>query len=123
MKSKKHQVGSVEVEVPPCFTSCQCQCGSAEDPSSDPHHEEEHEQQHEHRLKVLFEVLDVNGDGGICIDDLTVGLKKLGVRRTQHEVMVGERLPGVDDDISLVSSGVACKPSVMFFCFFFFFFF
>lgn len=87
-----HQLGSVEVEVPPWFTSCQCQCGSAEDPSSDTHHEE-----HEHRLKVLFEVLDVNGDGGICIDDLTVGLKKLGVRRTQHEVMVGERLTAVDE--------------------------
>uniref|UniRef100_A0A3Q3VRJ4 EF-hand domain-containing protein n=1 Tax=Mola mola TaxID=94237 RepID=A0A3Q3VRJ4_MOLML len=33
----------------------------------------------DHRLKVLFQVLDVNGDGGICVDDLTIGLKKLGV--------------------------------------------
>lgn len=42
----------------------------------------------EHRLKVLFQVLDVNGDGGICINDLTIGLKKLGVHRTEHELMV-----------------------------------
>uniref|UniRef100_A0A4W6DT39 Solute carrier family 25 member 25 n=1 Tax=Lates calcarifer TaxID=8187 RepID=A0A4W6DT39_LATCA len=41
----------------------------------------------EHRLKVLFQVLDVNGDGGICVNDLTVGLKKLGVYRTEHELM------------------------------------
>uniref|UniRef100_A0A3Q3W8M3 EF-hand domain-containing protein n=1 Tax=Mola mola TaxID=94237 RepID=A0A3Q3W8M3_MOLML len=41
----------------------------------------------DHRLKVLFQVLDVNGDGGICVDDLTIGLKKLGVHRTEHELM------------------------------------
>uniref|UniRef100_A0A3Q3MYF8 EF-hand domain-containing protein n=1 Tax=Labrus bergylta TaxID=56723 RepID=A0A3Q3MYF8_9LABR len=35
----------------------------------------------EHRLKVLFQVLDVNGDGGICVNDLTIGLKKLGVHQ------------------------------------------
>ncbi|XP_029024484.1 calcium-binding mitochondrial carrier protein SCaMC-2-B [Betta splendens] len=39
------------------------------------------------RLKVLFQVLDVNGDGGICVSDLTIGLKKLGVHRTEHELM------------------------------------
>lgn len=44
----------------------------------------------EHRLKVLFQVLDVNGDGGICVNDLTIGLKKLGVHRTEHELMVSE---------------------------------
>lgn len=42
----------------------------------------------EHRLKVLFQVLDVNGDGGICVNDLTIGLKKLGVHRTENELMV-----------------------------------
>lgn len=42
----------------------------------------------EHRLKVLFQILDVNGDGGICVNDLTIGLKKLGVHRTEHELMV-----------------------------------
>lgn len=41
----------------------------------------------EHRLKVLFQDLDVNGDGGICVNDLTIGLKKLGVHRTEHELM------------------------------------
>ncbi|XP_072310216.1 calcium-binding mitochondrial carrier protein SCaMC-2-B isoform X2 [Eucyclogobius newberryi] len=41
----------------------------------------------EHRFKVLFQVLDVNGDGGICINDLTIGLKKLGFHRTEHELM------------------------------------
>lgn len=46
----------------------------------------------EHRLKVLFQVLDVNGDGGICVNDLTIGLKKLGVHRTEHELMVGEHI-------------------------------
>lgn len=45
----------------------------------------------EHRLKVLFQVLDVNGDGGICVNDLTIGLKKLGVHRTEPELMVGEQ--------------------------------
>ncbi|XP_041098633.1 calcium-binding mitochondrial carrier protein SCaMC-2 isoform X1 [Polyodon spathula] len=40
----------------------------------------------EHRLKVLFQVLDVNRDGGICVNDLTVGLKKLGVHRTENEL-------------------------------------
>ncbi|KAK5852436.1 hypothetical protein PBY51_023905 [Eleginops maclovinus] len=40
----------------------------------------------EHRLKVLFQVLDVNRDGGICLNDLTIGLKKLGVHRTEHEL-------------------------------------
>ncbi|KAM8828018.1 calcium-binding mitochondrial carrier protein SCaMC-2-B isoform 1-T1 [Spinachia spinachia] len=41
----------------------------------------------EHRLKVLFQVLDVNRDGGICVNDMAIGLKKLGVHRTQHELM------------------------------------
>lgn len=53
----------------------------------------------EHRLKVLFQVLDVNGDGGICVNDLTIGLKKLGVHRTEHELMVG------DIDIFLLAIG------------------
>lgn len=47
----------------------------------------------EHRLKVLFQVLDVNGDGGICINDLTIGLKKLGVHRTEHELLVSRDAP------------------------------
>ncbi|KAJ4926065.1 hypothetical protein JOQ06_008249 [Pogonophryne albipinna] len=50
----------------------------------------------EHRLKVLFQVLDVNGDGGICVNDLTIGLKKLGVHRTEHEL----RSSCIDREIS-----------------------
>ncbi|TSK14478.1 Calcium-binding mitochondrial carrier protein SCaMC-2 [Bagarius yarrelli] len=42
----------------------------------------------EHRLKVLFQILDVNRDGGICVNDLTIGLKKLGLHRTEHELRV-----------------------------------
>ncbi|KAK6304981.1 hypothetical protein J4Q44_G00237610 [Coregonus suidteri] len=41
----------------------------------------------DHRLRVLFQVLDVNGDGGICVNDLSIGLKKLGVHRTELELM------------------------------------
>lgn len=44
----------------------------------------------EHRLKVLFQVLDVNGDGGICVNDLTNGLKKLGLHCTEHELLVSK---------------------------------
>ncbi|MBN3301962.1 SCMC2 protein, partial [Amia calva] len=40
----------------------------------------------ERRLKVLFHILDVNKDGGICVNDLTIGLKKLGVHRTETEL-------------------------------------
>lgn len=42
----------------------------------------------EHRLKVLFQILDVNRDGGICVNDLIIGLKKLGLHRTEHELRV-----------------------------------
>lgn len=77
--------------------SCQCPPaesrlggpgGQASDPSSACGGKEQ-----EHRLKVLFQVLDVNGDGGICVNDLTIGLKKLGVHRTEHELLVSEDLP------------------------------
>lgn len=50
----------------------------------------------EHRLKVLFQILDVNRDGGICVNDLTIGLKKLGLHRTEHDLrvsVIGMRLP------------------------------
>lgn len=50
----------------------------------------------EHRLKVLFQILDVNRDGGICVNDLTIGLKKLGLHRTEHELrvsVINMRLP------------------------------
>lgn len=53
----------------------------------------------EHRLKVLFQVLDVNGDGGICVNDLTIGLKKLGVHRTEHELMVRGRISALSYEV------------------------
>lgn len=45
----------------------------------------------ERRLQILFQVLDVNQDGGICVNDLAVGLKRLGVHRTELELKVRER--------------------------------
>ncbi|KAM8871800.1 calcium-binding mitochondrial carrier protein SCaMC-2-B isoform 1-T1 [Synchiropus picturatus] len=98
-------------QVTPLFTDVLCQCRSTdshpvlEDASSasasksakrtpvvEPCHNVHHcdvcgEPEQEHRLKVLFQVLDVNRDGGICVNDLTIGLKKLGVHRTEHELM------------------------------------
>ncbi|XP_053551785.1 calcium-binding mitochondrial carrier protein SCaMC-2 isoform X1 [Bombina bombina] len=38
------------------------------------------------RLQILFQELDVNRDGAICINDLAVGLKRLGVHRTELEL-------------------------------------
>ncbi|XP_075434617.1 mitochondrial adenyl nucleotide antiporter SLC25A25 isoform X1 [Ascaphus truei] len=38
------------------------------------------------RLQVLFRELDVNRDGAICMNDLAVGLSRLGVHRTELEL-------------------------------------
>ncbi|MGH0182200.1 UNVERIFIED_CONTAM: hypothetical protein FKN15_008984 [Acipenser sinensis] len=97
--------------ISPLLSGVFCQCGS--DPGggagtavSEPHHHcsDAHASsaefgsgscggalcgagtEQEHRLKVLFQVLDVNKDGGICVNDLTIGLKKLGVHRTENEL-------------------------------------
>lgn len=99
--------------ISPLLSGVFCQCGS--DPGggggtavSEPHHHcsDAHASsaefgsgscggalcgagtEQEHRLKVLFQVLDVNKDGGICVNDLTIGLKKLGVHRTENELRV-----------------------------------
>ncbi|NP_001016181.1 calcium-binding mitochondrial carrier protein SCaMC-2 isoform 2 [Xenopus tropicalis] len=48
--------------------------------------------EHETRLQILFQELDVNKDGGICINDLAVGLKRLGVHRTELELRVSRML-------------------------------
>ncbi|XP_073456507.1 mitochondrial adenyl nucleotide antiporter SLC25A25 isoform X2 [Aquarana catesbeiana] len=40
----------------------------------------------ERRLHILFQVLDVNKDGAICVNDLAEGLKRLGVHRTELEL-------------------------------------
>lgn len=70
-------------QCPPAESRLSGPAGQAPDPSAACATKEQ-----EHRLKVLFQVLDVNGDGGICVNDLTVGLKKLGVHRTEHELLV-----------------------------------
>jgi len=57
----------------------------------------------EHRLKVLFQILDVNRDGGICVNDLTIGLKKLGVHRTEHELMVSDFISFIFNTIELLN--------------------
>lgn len=45
----------------------------------------------EHRLRLwsLFQTLDVNRDGGLCVNDLAVGLPRLGLHRTEGELRVG----------------------------------
>ncbi|KAM9064925.1 mitochondrial adenyl nucleotide antiporter SLC25A25 isoform 3-T3 [Sarcophilus harrisii] len=42
----------------------------------------------EHRLRLwsLFQELDVNNDGGLCVNDLAVGLRRLGLPRTEGEL-------------------------------------
>ncbi|XP_005993318.1 calcium-binding mitochondrial carrier protein SCaMC-2-B isoform X2 [Latimeria chalumnae] len=42
--------------------------------------------EYEHRHYLLFQKLDVNKDGGICVNDLVIGLKRLGVHRTESEL-------------------------------------
>lgn len=91
-----HPPGSV---LPRVLGGVFCQCRSAETPPGPgpgPAQPGDHEDPScemyggpdQQRLKVLFQVLDVNGDGGICVNDLTIGLKKLGVHRTEHELRV-----------------------------------
>lgn len=45
----------------------------------------------DHRLRLwsLFQTLDVNRDGGLCVNDLAVGLRRLGLHRTEGELRVG----------------------------------
>uniref|UniRef100_A0A1A8L4L0 Solute carrier family 25 member 25 n=2 Tax=Nothobranchius TaxID=28779 RepID=A0A1A8L4L0_9TELE len=95
-----HPQGSV---MPRLLGGVYCQCRSGLDPGGGsgpgppgPPPADQHDcppdselcggPEQEHRLKVLFQILDVNGDGGICVNDLSIGLKKLGVHRTEHEV-------------------------------------
>ncbi|XP_040818974.1 calcium-binding mitochondrial carrier protein SCaMC-2 isoform X2 [Ochotona curzoniae] len=42
----------------------------------------------DHRLRLwsLFQSLDVNRDGGLCVNDLAVGLRRLGLYRTEGEL-------------------------------------
>ncbi|XP_028917795.1 calcium-binding mitochondrial carrier protein SCaMC-2 isoform X2 [Ornithorhynchus anatinus] len=41
---------------------------------------------HRLRLWLLFQKLDVNRDGGLCVNDLAVGLRRLGLHRTEGEL-------------------------------------
>lgn len=47
----------------------------------------------DHRLRLwsLFQTLDVNRDGGLCVNDLAVGLRRLGLHRTEGELRVSLR--------------------------------
>lgn len=49
----------------------------------------------DHRLRLwsLFQTLDVNRDGGLCVNDLAVGLRRLGLHRTEGELRVSRRAP------------------------------
>lgn len=47
---------------------------------------------HQLRLWSLFQTLDVNRDGGLCVNDLAVGLRRLGLHRTEGELQVGNEL-------------------------------
>lgn len=40
------------------------------------------------RLRALFQKLDVNRDGALCIHDLAVGLGRLGLHRTELDLRV-----------------------------------
>lgn len=40
------------------------------------------------RLRALFQKLDVNRDGALCIHDLAVGLGRLGLHRTELDLLV-----------------------------------
>ncbi|GAB5580167.1 calcium-binding mitochondrial carrier protein SCaMC-2 isoform X5 [Prionailurus iriomotensis] len=44
----------------------------------------------DHRLRLwsLFQTLDVNRDGGLCVNDLAVGLRRLGLHRTEGELRI-----------------------------------
>lgn len=48
---------------------------------------------HQLRLWSLFQTLDVNRDGGLCVNDLAVGLRRLGLHRTEGELRVSLRAP------------------------------
>lgn len=42
----------------------------------------------ERRLHALFQKLDVNRDGALCVHDLAVGLGRLGLYRTERDLWV-----------------------------------
>eukprot|EP00061_Rhincodon_typus_P012266 g37893.t1 len=64
-----------------------CEC----EPADTVGHQQQQQQQaarleQERRLQLLFQQLDVNQDGGLCVNDLAAGLQRLGVYRTESEL-------------------------------------
>ncbi|GAB1286231.1 Calcium-binding mitochondrial carrier protein SCaMC-2 [Apodemus speciosus] len=51
---------------------------------------------HQLRLWSLFQTLDVNRDGGLCVNDLAVGLRRLGLHRTEGELRCQDSREGND---------------------------
>ncbi|KAJ7414201.1 calcium-binding carrier protein SCaMC-2-like protein [Willisornis vidua] len=45
------------------------------------------------RLRALFQKLDVNRDGALCIHDLAVGLGRLGLHRTELDLLLALCIP------------------------------
>ncbi|KAK2120366.1 hypothetical protein P7K49_001752 [Saguinus oedipus] len=66
----------------------------------------------DHRLRLwsLFQTLDVNRDGGLCVNDLAVGLRRLGLHRTEGELQVGCARPRHCGGGSPPSAGSQVRP-------------
>uniref|UniRef100_A0A4W3JIL8 Solute carrier family 25 member 25 n=1 Tax=Callorhinchus milii TaxID=7868 RepID=A0A4W3JIL8_CALMI len=67
----------------PLFSGPLCACES-ESPADGQGQAARVEQERRHQ--VLFQQLDVNKDGGLCVNDLATGLERLGVYRTESEL-------------------------------------
>ncbi|XP_067868267.1 calcium-binding mitochondrial carrier protein SCaMC-2-B isoform X2 [Heterodontus francisci] len=57
---------------------CECEPADGQGPAA--------RLEQEQRLHLLFQQLDVNQDGGLCVNDLAAGLQRLGVYRTESEL-------------------------------------
>ncbi|XP_067826003.1 calcium-binding mitochondrial carrier protein SCaMC-2-B isoform X1 [Heptranchias perlo] len=69
----------------PLFSGLFCECESA-CPADGHGHGQAARLEQEQRLHILFQQLDVNQDGGLCVNDLAAGLERLGVYRTESEL-------------------------------------
>uniref|UniRef100_A0ACB8F157 Uncharacterized protein n=1 Tax=Sphaerodactylus townsendi TaxID=933632 RepID=A0ACB8F157_9SAUR len=54
--------------------------------------------EHERRLHSLFLLLDVNRDGALCVNDLAVGLGRLGLHRSERDL----RALGVLENLAII---------------------
>ncbi|XP_066466589.1 calcium-binding mitochondrial carrier protein SCaMC-2-like isoform X2 [Tiliqua scincoides] len=72
----------------PVVSGVLCQCGAgggaAAPEGSSPQPAPLVEQ--ERRLRSLFLQLDVNRDGALCVHDLAVGLRRLGLHRSEGDL-------------------------------------